>query len=224
MIKMSEEYLESVASRMVHLFISRSIEDTSNDPPTKEEREFFALEFKRRKEIQKEMLGFLFEHKNAKLTDEFIHNLHRILKKDEIGQEIGHYKTTQNFIIGVSGIVDDQKATPEETSKLMSEWIEKQLIFLNEENLTEEQVAQKIAKSHIDFESIHPYQDGNGNIGRILMAYLSLKRSLPPVIIPLSIHYKYNDWVTDKNYEELGRFILESFSKEEEIYKQMNQK
>ena len=46
MIKVSEEYLESVASRMVHFFISRPIEDTSNEPPTKEEREFFDLEFK----------------------------------------------------------------------------------------------------------------------------------------------------------------------------------
>lgn len=47
----------------------------------------------------------------------------------------------------------------------------------------EREALEALAKSHALFEAIHPYRDGNGRVGRILLNYLSLLQGLPPLAI-----------------------------------------
>ncbi len=49
--------------------------------------------------------------------------------------------------------------------------------------LREREVLEALAKAHVLFEAIHPYRDGNGRVGRILLNYLALLQGLPPLAI-----------------------------------------
>jgi len=50
--------------------------------------------------------------------------------------------------------------------------------------LTEKRpVLEALAKAHALFEAIHPYRDGNGRVGRLLLNYLAIRQGLPPVVI-----------------------------------------
>lgn len=48
---------------------------------------------------------------------------------------------------------------------------------------TEEQLLKAVLETHIQFEKIHPFSDGNGRTGRMIMNYSLLENGLPPLII-----------------------------------------
>jgi Fic family protein len=71
-----------------------------------------------------------------------------------------------------------------------------------------------IAKTHAIFEQIHPFSDGNGRVGRLLMLIVALKNGLPPVLVlqeRKKAYYKYlQEAQLKENYQLLEYFICES--------------
>lgn len=91
--------------------------------------------------------------------------------------EIGQYKTSPNSVKLKNGKIHEY-ASPEETPALMSD-----LLKWYNDNIESMHPVQLAAEFHYRFVCIHPFDDGNGRVARLIMNYILLKNDYPPVII-----------------------------------------
>ena len=116
-----------------------------------------------------------------KLDKFMLFNWHRLLKKGTVDDEIhniGMWKKYENKLRGV----DLKLAYPEEVDNLMYN-------LLADFNELENISIEDIANFHYKFEMIHPFQDGNGRIGRFII----LKQCLEKNIDLIAIDGEYSD-------------------------------
>lgn len=106
--------------------------------------------------------------KNKNFSINMINSMHKILLSGVRGKDKspGEIRSIQNYI-GLRGL-GKEGATfippiPEDVPKLLDNLIE----YMN--NMFDEEAFIKVAISHVQFESIHPYKDGNGRLGRALI-------------------------------------------------------
>lgn len=109
------------------------------------------------------------------LTEEIIKKFHRILKEGTMDSRqswfnVGEYKK----VVNEAGVMKttSPKETPKAMQKLM-EWY----------NSLSKITIKEIIEFHARFEKIHPFQDGNGRVGRIIMFKECLKNNIIPFII-----------------------------------------
>lgn len=120
-------------------------------------------------------IDYIIDHAMEKLTESFIKQLHLILKTgtSDSGKEwftVGDYKRLPNEVGG--------KATcpPEKVHESMKK-------LLAEYNNRKSQSLENIIDFHVRFEAIHPFQDGNGRVGRLIMFKECLANGQVPFII-----------------------------------------
>ena len=123
------------------------------------------------KEIKnlKRMLDFANQKlKDKKFSIDMINSMHKILLSDVRGKDKspGEIRSIQNYI-GPRGLGKEGATfvppVPEEVPDLLENLME----YMN--NMYDEEAFIKVAISHVQFESIHTYKDGNGRMGRALM-------------------------------------------------------
>lgn len=121
------------------------------------------------------------------------------------GYAVGEYKTRANI---VGNIVT---ASPKEVYDYMDN-------LINEYNKKETHTIEDIAKLHAEFEKIHPFQDGNGRTGRMLIFKECLKNKLMPLVIDdkNKVLY-YNALSLAQNKGDFTK-LENMFIKEQEIY------
>src|SRR5574344_1741390 len=124
------------------------------------------------------LFDYILENYNKTLTKDMILEMHKILKKSTSDEKnstynIGSFKTIPNVIGTVNTVsTSNPKSVEKDLDKLLNEYLEKNNIKLED-----------IIDFHIKFERIHPFTDGNGRIGRIIMFKECLKNNIMPFII-----------------------------------------
>ena len=92
---------------------------------------------------------------------------------------VGVYKTRPNSVITPTGEIFDY-ASPEETSALMGDLVE---WYRNEEQCGKLKIEELVALFHYRYIRIHPFEDGNGRIARLLVNYILLRHNYPMLVI-----------------------------------------
>ena len=141
-------------------------------------------------------IDMIIDHARATLTEKFIKELHLILKTGTSDSRkdwfaVGAYKKLPNEVGSIA------TALPEEVSDKMK-------ALLTEYNSKEEKTFEDILDFHVKFERIHPFQDGNGRVGRLIMFKECLKYDIVPFIIEDNLKMFYyrglKEWNDEKGY------------------------
>lgn len=122
---------------------------------------------------------------------QLIHELHALLMEDDAGRfPIGAYRTEQVWI-GPSERIEDATfvpAPPADVPGCMEEMAASILQYLpREDEQTELTLMAQLAVAHAQFETIHPYHDGNGRTGRLLLPLLLASQGYPPLYVSGSL-------------------------------------
>jgi hypothetical protein len=142
------------------------------------------------------LVSLIIDNAKSMITEEFIKELHLLLKNGTSDSRrdwfvVGDYKKLPNEVGGMNTNL------PEEVPEKMKE-------LLDEYNAKEEKSLDDVLDFHVKFEKIHPFQDGNGRVGRLIMFKECLKYNIIPFIIEDDLKMFYYrglaEWETEKGY------------------------
>ncbi|MCQ2574415.1 MAG: Fic family protein [Treponema sp.] len=141
-------------------------------------------------------IDLAIEGANTKLSESFIKQLHYILKTGTTDAQkswfkVGDYKMIENEVGG------SETVRPEDVAAEMK-------ALLADYNSKSEITFDDILDFHVRFESIHPFQDGNGRVGRLIMFKECLKHNIVPFIITEELKMFYyrgiKEWKNERGY------------------------
>jgi len=158
----------------------------------------------------KRAFDYLLKYKGD-ITREFILKLHELimlnaLRQDLISQ-IGRYRTVQVFVGG--SIPPKPQDVPDKVAGLLR-WYS-----TNKKNLHPLVLTSHF---HTEFEKIHPFIDGNGRVGRLLMNFILHKNKYPMINIPKKRRFRYYEVLQEAQYKNnlksFVKFLISILKKE----------
>lgn len=141
-------------------------------------------------------IDMVIDNATYRLTEKFIKELHFTLKSGTSDSRkdwfnVGEYKKLPNEVGG------KETAKPEDTANKIK-------TILKDYNQKDEHTLEEIIDFHYRFETIHPFQDGNGRVGRLIMFKECLKNNIVPFIIDEDLKMFYyrglSEWNNEKGY------------------------
>ena len=128
-------------------------------------------------------IDYIIDHATDRITEAHIKQLHLLLKTGTSDSQrdwfaVGEYKRLANEVGG------EETVLPAEVHKHMKE-------LLTSYNALKLASFDDILDFHVQLERIHPFQDGNGRIGRLVMFWQCLKTDVVPFIITEELHLYY---------------------------------
>ena len=141
-------------------------------------------------------IDYIIDHATDKITETHVKQLHLILKTNTSDSQkpwfaIGDYKHLPNEVGGEATVA------PQEVHKSMRQ-------LLGDYNAKKDIAMEDILDFHVQFERIHPFQDGNGRVGRLVTFWQCLQNNITPFIITEDLRLFYyrglQNWGTLNGY------------------------
>lgn len=141
-------------------------------------------------------IDLIIENATSILTEGFIKEIHRILKNGTSDSRkewfaVGDYKKLPNEVGGRDTTLPEDVAS--EMKKLITSY-----------NSNKEKTFEEILDFHYRFERIHPFQDGNGRIGRLILFKECLRNNIVPFIIDEELKTFYyrglSEWTRERGF------------------------
>ncbi len=141
-------------------------------------------------------IDMIIDSVNHSLSESFIKQLHFVLKSGTTDSRldwfaVGDYKKIPNEVGGADTVLPENVSA--EMKKLLTEY-----------NAIENKAFDDLLDFHYRFECIHPFQDGNGRIGRLLLFKECLRNNIVPFIIEDDIKMFYyrglKEWKSERGY------------------------
>ncbi|MBE5730683.1 MAG: Fic family protein [Clostridiales bacterium] len=141
-------------------------------------------------------IDLVLENATKQLSEGFIKELHRVLKNGTSDSRLGWFA------------VGDYKKLPNEVGDLPTtkpESVAGEIrALLAEYNTQKEKTLDEILDFHYRFERIHPFQDGNGRVGRLILFKECLRNNIVPFIIDQSLKFFYyrglREWSNERGF------------------------
>lgn len=157
------------------------------------------------------LFDYMLDNIDNSLSKEMIIEMNKILKRgtsdeDNPRYNVGGFKVLPN-IIGTVNVIKttDPKDVNKEMDKLLDE-------YNSNNNIT----LENIIDFHYRFERIHPFGDGNGRVGRIIMFKECLKNNIMPFIVLDEDKSYYIRGL--KEYENDKMFLIDTIGHEQDLY------
>lgn len=154
-------------------------------------------------------IDYIIDFANLELDENFILNLQKLLKQGTNYSEFfgaGKYKQQPNTVGGI------ETTEPENVKFEMQQ-------LLNWYKTLKKVALEDIVEFHFKFERIHPFQDGNGRVGRLIMFKECLKNNIVPFYIDDRFKAQYYNGLN--KYSEDKNFLIETCKFGQDLYKQL---
>ncbi len=145
-------------------------------------------------------IDYIIDETEGRLTEAYIKKLHKVLKTGTSDQQkdwfnVGDYKRLPNEVGG------NTTTLPENVHSEMS-------ALLKAYNAIKQPTLEDIIDFHWRFESIHPFQDGNGRVGRLILFRECLRNGLVPFIITDELKMFYYRGL--QNWPEIKGYLMDT--------------
>ncbi|QQK79040.1 Fic family protein [Salicibibacter cibi] len=221
---LSEDYYNDLLVRMAHH--SSAIENNTISLP--ESVSILLYDTVPAKKSLREVFEVL-NHKKAfeilldqvKQTEDYISIVCELHAKllDRLHHERGSFKKAENAILGANF----QPTLPSQVHVTMRQWQEN-IAYRESAASSEQAIIDIAASSHLQFERIHSFSDGNGRVGRMFIIFLLLKYDLPPMVIEKSDKERYIFLLANQDEEGLAALFSEKITMEKDRQKRFANK
>jgi Fic family protein len=158
------------------------------------------------------VLRDIFQKKmKGPISEALIRNIHHHLLQG-IREDTGQYSKHPRAIRGLNIALTHPKDIPKEMAGLVRKWRRQPKM----------KSIRQIAEFHVAFELIHPFGDGNGRVGRLLMVLQCLQASYLPVVIENARKADYYDvleYAQTKTAGPFVRFLIEELERTKKIFR-----
>lgn len=154
-------------------------------------------------------IDYIIDHATDRITEAHIKQLHAMLKSNTSDSQkewfaIGEYRRLANEVGG------EETAKPEEVHRRMKSLVASY-------NVLKEAGLDDILDFHVEMERIHPFQDGNGRVGRLLMFWQCLQNGIVPFIITEELRFYYYRGI--QNWGKINGYLRDTCLTAQDNYK-----